>query len=139
LAWHPDGSLWFGLGENFAKPWTLTGNGGPAFNGKGEGGIFRMNADGTGLRRVARGMWNPFGLLVRKDGEVFASDNDPGESPPCRLLHIVEGGDYGYNRVYGSDAYDPFVGWNGELRGTLPMIRSHRRSSLRRQRNSGAA
>jgi len=122
LAWHRDGSLWFGLGENFAKPWILSGNDRGWFQGTGEGGIFRMNANGTGLHRVARGMWNPFGLCIRSDGEVFASDNDPGESPPCRLLHIVEGGDYGYNRVYGSDAHHPFVGWNGELRGTLPMV-----------------
>ncbi|MBU6301128.1 MAG: hypothetical protein KGS60_06220 [Verrucomicrobia bacterium] len=122
LAWHPDGSLWFGLGENFAKPWTLTGTDGNAFHGTGEGGIFRMAADGTGLHRVARGMWNPFGLCIRKDGEVFATDNDPGESPPCRLLHIVEGGDYGYNRRYGTDAFHPFSGWNGERRGTLPMV-----------------
>ena len=122
LAWHPDGSLWFGMGENFAKPWTLTGKDGAAVQGTGEGGIFRMSPDGSGLHRVARGMWNPFGLFVRQDGEVFASDNDPGESPPCRLLHIVEGGDYGYNRRYGTDAFHPFVAWNGELRGTLPMV-----------------
>src|SRR5690606_25456250 len=44
------------------------------------------------------------------------------EMPPCRLLHIVEGGDYGYQRSYGHEAHHPFVGWNGELRGTLPMI-----------------
>jgi putative membrane-bound dehydrogenase-like protein len=122
LAWHPDGSLWFGLGENFAKPWKLKGTDGASVEGTGEGGIFRMAEDGSKLRRVAYGMWNPFGLFVRDDGEVFASDNDPGESPPCRLLHIVEGGDYGYNRRYGSDAFHPFVGWNGELRGTLPMV-----------------
>jgi putative membrane-bound dehydrogenase-like protein len=122
LAWHPDGSLWFGLGENFAKPWTLTGKDGRSFRGTGEGGVFRMAPDGTGLHRVARGMWNPFGLCVREDGEVFATDNDPGESPPCRLLHIVEGGDYGYNRRYGADASHPFSGWNGERRGTLPMV-----------------
>jgi len=34
----------------------------------------------------------------------------------------VEGGDYGYQRAYGSAAHHPFVCWNGELRGTLPMI-----------------
>ncbi len=122
LTWHPDGSLWFGLGENFAKPWTLSGKDGNAFHGTGEGGVFRIAADGTQLHRVARGMWNPFGLCVRDDGEVFATDNDPGESPPCRLLHIVEGGDYGYNRRYGADAFHPFSGWNGERRGTLPMV-----------------
>ena len=122
LAWHPDGTLVFGLGENFAKPWTLTGSDGTAISGTGEGGIFRCSADGKNLRRIAQGFWNPFGICVRSDGEIFAAENDPGERPPCRLLHIVEGGDYGYQRTYGSEAHHPFVGWNGELRGTLPMV-----------------
>jgi putative membrane-bound dehydrogenase-like protein len=122
LSWHPDGDLVFGLGENFGKPWTLTGTDGIAVRGTGEGGIFRCSADGKNLRRIAYGFWNPFGICVRADGEMFAAENDPGERPPCRLLHIVEGGDYGYQQSYGPEAHHPFVAWNGELRGTLPMI-----------------
>jgi len=122
LAWHPDGDLIFGLGENFAKPWSLRGSDGSTHAGRAEGGIFRCSADGSRLRWIARGVWNPFGICVREDGEIFAVDNDPGERPPCRLLHIVDGGDYGYRRHYGGEAHHPFVGWNGELRATLPMI-----------------
>lgn len=122
LAWHPDGDLVFGLGENYGKPWTLTGTDGISMSGTGEGGIFRCSADGKNLRRIAYGFWNPFGICVRHDGEIFAAENDPGERPPCRLLHIVEGGDYGFQQTYGSEAHHPFVAWNGELRGTLPMI-----------------
>ena len=90
--------------------------------GRGEGGVFRCRADGTGLRRIARGFWNPFGVLVRDDGEMFAADNDPGSRPPCRLLNIIAGADYGYQRAYGEAPVHPFVAWNGELRGTLGMI-----------------
>ncbi len=122
LAWHPGGELVFGLGENYAKPWILTGPGGIVISGTGEGGIFRCSPDGSNLRRIARGFWNPFGICVRVDGEIFAAENDPGERPPCRLLHVVQDGDYGYQRSYGPEAHHPFVGWNGELRGTLPMI-----------------
>ena len=122
MAWHPDGDLVFSLGENFGKDWTLTSKDGVQLNGRGEGGIFRCRTDGTGLRRIARGFWNPFGLLVRPDGEIFAVDNDPGSRPPCRLLTIIEGADYGFQWVYGSAPVHPFVAWNGELRGTLPMI-----------------
>ncbi|MCA9021885.1 MAG: hypothetical protein KDA74_17170, partial [Planctomycetaceae bacterium] len=122
LAWDTKGNLVFALGENFAKPWTLTGTDGSTVQGAGEGGIFRCTADGKKLSRIAEGFWNPFGVCVRSDGEIFAAENDPGERPPCRVLHIIEGGDYGYERSYGSEAHHPFVSWNGELRGTLPMI-----------------
>ena len=122
MAWHPDGGLVFSLGENFGKDWTLTGTDGAKVSGRGEGGVFRCSADGKGLRRIARGFWNPFGLLVRADGEIFAAENDPGSRPPCRLLHVVEGADYGFQWVYGSAPVHPFVAWNGELRGTLGMV-----------------
>ncbi len=122
LAWHPDGDLCFALGENFSQAWTLTGTDGSSATGTGEGGIFRCRADGSRLRRIAKGMWNPFGLCVREDGEIFAAENDPGVRPPCRILHIVEGGDYGYQRHYGPGAHHPFVVWNGGLRGSLPML-----------------
>jgi putative membrane-bound dehydrogenase-like protein len=122
LAWHPDGDLVFSLGENFGKDWTLTARDDSKVQGRGEGGVFRCAADGKALRRIARGFWNPFGLHVRDDGVILAADNDPGDRPPCRLLHVVEGADYGFQYVYGSAPVHPFVAWNGELRGTLGMI-----------------
>ena len=122
LTWAPSGDLVFGLGENMNKPWTLTGTDGKYVRGTGEGGVFRCRPDGTELRRIARGFWNPFAVCVRNDGEIFAADNDPGARPPCRLLHVVEGGDYGFQRLYGNAAHHPFVCWNGERRGTLPML-----------------
>ncbi len=122
MAWHPSGGLIFSLGENFGKDWTLTARDKSQVSGRGEGGVFWMRADGQKMRRMARGFWNPFGLMVRADGEIFAAENDPGSRPPCRLLQIVEGADYGYQWVYGSAPVHPFVAWNGELRGTLGMI-----------------
>ena len=122
LGWAPNGDLVFGLGENFAKAWTLTAKDGSAITGIDRGGVFRLGADGIDLRKVAEGLWNPFGVTVRADGEIFVAENDPGEYPPCKVLHIVEDGDYGYRRKYGGATPHPFVCWNGELRGTLPMI-----------------
>ncbi|MBI5773892.1 MAG: hypothetical protein HZA89_09145, partial [Verrucomicrobia bacterium] len=122
LAWHPSGDLIFALGENMWKDWTLVASDGTTIRGIGEGGIFRCKPDGSQLRRIAKGFWNPFGICVRADGEIFAGENDPGSRPPCRLLHIVEGGDYGYQRAYGEAPFHPFVCWDGELRGTLPMV-----------------
>lgn len=122
MAWHPDGALIFSLGENFGKDWTLTARDNSQVSGRGEGGVFWMSPDGRKMRRIARGFWNPFGLTVRADGEIFAAENDPGSRPPCRLLQIIEGADYGYQWVYGSAPIHPFVAWNGELRGTMGMI-----------------
>lgn len=122
MTWHPSGELLFALGENFGKDWTLTGVDGAVCRGRGEGGIFRIDSEGRGLRRIAKGFWNPFGLTALQDGTIFAADNDPGARPPCRLLHVVEGGDYGFQWVYGSAPVHPFVAWNGELRGTLGMV-----------------
>lgn len=122
MAWHPDGGLVFSLGENFGKDWILTATDGSQVKGRGEGGVFRCTPDGREMRRIARGFWNPFGLAVNEFGEVFAAENDPGSRPPCRLLHVVEGADYGFQWVYGSAPVHPFVAWNGELRGTLGMV-----------------
>jgi putative membrane-bound dehydrogenase-like protein len=122
MAWHPDGALIFSLGENFGKDWVLSARDGSEEKGRGEGGVFRCTPDGKQMRRIARGFWNPFGLFVRDDGEIFAAENDPGSRPPCRLLNVVEGADYGFQWVYGSSAVHPFVAWNGELRGTLGMV-----------------
>ena len=121
LTWSPQGDLVFSIGENFANPWELTGSDNKTLSGSGEGGIFICSPRGESLRRFAYGFWNPFGLCFR-DGNLFAAENDPGSRPPCRLLHVVDGGDYGYQRKYGNASHHPFVCWNGELRGTLPMM-----------------
>ncbi len=122
MAWAPSGDLVFSLGENFGKDWVLAGPDGIKLTGRGEGGVFTCQPDGAKLRHIAKGFWNPFGIMVRADGEIFAVDNDPGSRPPCRLMRIHEGADYGFQWVYGREPIHPFVAWNGELRGTLGMI-----------------
>ena len=122
MTWHTDGGLIFSLGENFGKDWTLRGSDGKSLAGRGEGGVFHCTKAGGDNRRIAKGFWNPFGLWMRSDGVLFAAENDPGSRPPCRLLHVVEGGDYGFQYVYGSAPVHPFVCWEGQLRGTLGMI-----------------
>ena len=86
------------------------------------GRLFPLSADGKDIEHFARGVWNPFSLCVVPDGRIFAVDNDPDASPPCRLLHVVPGGDYGYLYQYGRAGTHPLQAWNGELPGTLPMV-----------------
>jgi len=117
------GSVYFGLGENLGADYRLIGSDGTTLAGGGEGGnIYRCRRDGSKLARIATGFWNPFGLAFDKFGHLFAVDNDPDSRPPCRLLHIVEGGDYGYRFRNGRKGVHPFTAWNGELPGTLPMV-----------------
>jgi putative membrane-bound dehydrogenase-like protein len=117
------GDLYFGMGENLGEPYTLIGADGTKIADAGEGGnVFWCTADGRKLRRVATGFWNPFGVCLDIFGRIFATDNDPDGRPPCRLIHVVEGGDYGYQFRYGRSGQHPFQAWNGELPGTLPMV-----------------
>lgn len=118
-----DGRLFFGFGENLGVDYELIGSDGTTLRGGGEGGnIYRCQLDGSGLERIATGFWNPFGLAFDKTGNLIAIDNDPDWRPPCRLLHIVDGGDYGYRFSHGRRGTHPFTAWFGELPGTLGMI-----------------
>jgi putative membrane-bound dehydrogenase-like protein len=117
------GNVYFGLGENLGADYRLIGSDGVALSGGGEGGnIYRCYPDGSKLERVATGFWNPFHMSFDVFGRLFAVDNDPDSRPPCRLLHIVYGGDYGYRFRNGRKGLHPFTAWNGELPGTLGMV-----------------
>ena len=123
FAWDALGRLYFGFGENEGLAYQLVGSDGRTLSGGGEGGsIYRCQPDGSGMVRIATGFWNPFGLTFDAFGRLFAVDNDPDSRGPCRLLHIVAGGDYGYRYRNGRKGLHPFTAWNGELPGTLPMI-----------------
>jgi putative membrane-bound dehydrogenase-like protein len=123
LAFDSKGDLYFGLGENIGAAYKLIGADGTTLTGGGEGGrVFWCTADGRKLRRVATGFWNPFGVCRDIFGRVFAVDNDPDAMPPCRLVHVVEGGDYGFQFRYGRSGRHPFQSWDGQLPGTLPMM-----------------
>jgi putative membrane-bound dehydrogenase-like protein len=123
LCFDSKGDLYFGMGENLGADYKLVGADGATLTGGGEGGnIFWCTADGKRLRRVATGFWNPFGTCRDIFGHLFAVDNDPDEMPPCRMVHVVEGGDYGFQFRYGRAGRHVFQAWDGQLRGTLPMM-----------------
>jgi putative membrane-bound dehydrogenase-like protein len=145
------GWMYFGFGENLGEDYALfgresrkeprpegsgnaddnpattgplpAGRGSEPLTGGGEGGnIYRMRPDGTQLSHWATGFWNPHASCVDAFGQLFSVDNDPDSRPPCRLLHIVPDGDYGYRFRNGRKGIHPFTAWDGELPGTLPMV-----------------
>ena len=118
-----DGWLYIGMGENLGAQYTIKGSDGSSHSGGGEGGnVFRCRPDGTKLQLVATGFWNAFGLTFNPAGYLFCVDNDPDSRPPCRLIDVVMGGDYGYKFRYGRSGLHPYTAWNGEIPGTLPMV-----------------
>lgn len=123
LCFDDNGDLIFGIGENLGVAYTLLGSDGTSHSDHGEGGnIWHVTRDGGHLRRIATGFWNPFGVCHAPGGHLFATDNDPSSRPPSRLHYVIEGGDYGYQFRYGRSGQHPFISWNGELPGTLPML-----------------
>jgi putative membrane-bound dehydrogenase-like protein len=123
LAIDADGNIYFGLGENHSMAWTVVGSDGRKLQeDKGSGSIFRIDSKGGGLTRIAHGFWNPFGLGFDPAGTLWAVDNDPDGRPPCRLIHVVPGGDFGFEFRYGRTGMHPLQAWDGELPGTLGMV-----------------
>lgn len=122
LCFDSKGDLYFGMGENSGKDLKLIGSDGTTYTDEQGGHIFHCTADGKKLRRVATGFWNPFGICRDIYGRTFCVDNDPDQSPPCRMVHVVEGGDYGFRYNYGRSGKHVFQSWHGELPGTLPMM-----------------
>lgn len=121
IAIGPDKKLYIGQGENFGAHYRLIGKDGEQ-RGSGEGGnIFSCGLDGSELRRYATGLWNPFGLSFDAQGDLWTVDNDPDSRPPCRLIRVIESGDYGFQFRFGRAGTNPLIAWNGELPGTLGM------------------
>jgi len=116
------GRLYVAVGENLGVDYTIVGADGRKIgNTGGVGVVYQCRPDGTNLERVAMGFWNPFGICLAA-GRLYCIDNDPDASPPCRLVEVLLGGDYGFRYEYGRAGVHPLLAWNGELPGTLPMI-----------------
>ncbi|TXT39453.1 MAG: membrane-bound dehydrogenase domain-containing protein [Planctomycetota bacterium] len=117
------GWMYFGFGENLGADYKIIGSDGTTLSGGGEGGnIYRCRLDGSKLSQIATGFWNPHASCFDAFGRLFTVDNDADSRPPCRLLHVIPGGDYGYRFRNGRKGLHPFTAWNGEIPGTLPMV-----------------
>ena len=118
-----DGWMYVARGNTGSREYSITGPDGSSVAGYGDGGsVIRCRQDGSKISEFATGFWNPFDLKFDQNGRLLLVDNDPDARGPNRLLHVVQGGDYGYKSVYGGAGNHPFQGWDGSLPGTLPFI-----------------
>ena len=116
------GELYLGLGENSGAAYRLIAADGSTCDGIGGAGkVFQMNLAGEKVKQFATGFWNPFSICYFR-GTLFAVDNDPHARPPCRLLHVQAGSDFGFRYEYNSSGAHPLQAWDGELPGTDPMV-----------------
>ena len=93
------------------------------------GGVLRCRPDGSKLEVVASGLRNPWGNVAFDDqSRMFHTDNDNEGAPGftgCRLIHVVEGGDYGWRLREGARCCQPDFDratWNGGRPGRLGWI-----------------
>ena len=68
------------------------------------GHVIRTDIDGKTWELMAGGMRNPFGIAFNPDGEMFTFDADMEWDEglpwyrPCRVNHLVSGGEYGWRQ-----------------------------------------
>lgn len=105
----PDGRIYFTIadcGAHVARP------DGTAIAQPDTGGVYRCWPDGSGLELFAKGLRNPQHLAFNDLGDLFTTDNNADGNDKARLIHVVEGADYGWRIGW---QFQPKLGpWNTE-------------------------
>ncbi len=117
----PDGRLYFSVGDRGAR--VASGADG-IIDLPDTGAVFRCELDGSGLEVYATGLRNPQELVFDAVGNLITADNDTAGKDRARVVHVVEGGDYGWRSTYQHmTGFGPWVEeevWKGGIDGTLP-------------------
>ncbi|MDH4372357.1 MAG: PQQ-dependent sugar dehydrogenase [Verrucomicrobiota bacterium] len=118
----PDGRIYLSFGDRGA---SLTNREGRRIHLPDCGGVLRCEPDGRSLEVFCYGLRNPQELAFDDEGNWWTVDNDTAGADPCRVLHLVEGGDYGWRTSYQHmEGFGQWVKeelWRGGRDGTLPL------------------
>ncbi|HEY6226897.1 MAG TPA: PQQ-dependent sugar dehydrogenase [Verrucomicrobiae bacterium] len=115
-----DGKIYFSMGD---RGFSVRA-GASTLNYPDTGAILRCNQDGGELEVIATGLRNPQELAFDELGNLWTADNDTAGEDKCRLIHVIEGADYGWRNSYQHmKGFGPWVQenvWKGGIDGFLP-------------------
>jgi quinoprotein glucose dehydrogenase len=89
----PDGRLYWSIGD---RGYHVTDLEGRVHESADSGAVFRCEPDGSNMEVYATGLRNPQEIVFDDLGNLITVDNDNDAEDDPRLLHVLQGGDYGW-------------------------------------------
>ncbi len=106
----PDRRLYWSIGD---RGFHVEPAYGEVLDSPNAGAVLRCELDGSNLEVVHHGLRNPQELAFDDDGNLFSVDNNSDGGDRARLVHIIEGGESGWQMEYqtleGSNRRGPWI------------------------------